>query len=134
MTIEQWGFFSHTYSDTGHSFIMVISEDSWHSFTMSSLWQWSCHYLFNKLRSVAARIRTHNLPVAGWTLTTWLQRHITKEHKKCKLSVNQLHFNLLGCIYFAAFNQAWHIIFLVEWMSFLSKWWVTTLSKGWYAL
>ena len=32
--------------DTGHLFIMVISEDPWHSHLMPSVWQWSCHYLF----------------------------------------------------------------------------------------
>ena len=39
----------HTYCDTGHLFIMVISEDPWHSNLMRSVWQWSCHYLFNDL-------------------------------------------------------------------------------------
>ena len=41
----------HTYCDTGHPFIMIISEDPWH-FTLLSVWQWSCHYLFFRLRSV----------------------------------------------------------------------------------
>ena len=47
MAIEQWGFFSmpdllwH-----GHPFIMVISEDPWHSHLLPSVLQWSCHYLF----------------------------------------------------------------------------------------
>ena len=36
----------HNYCDTGHPFIMVISEDLWHSQLMSSAWQWSCNYLF----------------------------------------------------------------------------------------
>ena len=32
MAIEQWGFFNvHTYCDTGQVFIMVISENPWHS-------------------------------------------------------------------------------------------------------
>ena len=48
----------HTYCDTGHPFIMVISEDPWHSHLLLSVWQWSCHYLFLRLRSVAAGIRT----------------------------------------------------------------------------
>ena len=42
----------HTYCDTGHPFIMIISEDPWH-FTLLSVWQGSCHYLFFRLRSVA---------------------------------------------------------------------------------
>ena len=35
----------HTYCDTGQSFIMVISENPWHSYLLPSIWQWSCHYL-----------------------------------------------------------------------------------------
>ena len=55
----------HTYCDTGHPFIMVISEDPWHSHLLPSVWQRSYHYLFLRLRSVAAGIRTYNLPLAG---------------------------------------------------------------------
>ena len=36
----------HTHCDTGLPFIMVISEDPWHSHLLPSVWQWSCHYLF----------------------------------------------------------------------------------------
>ena len=48
----------HTYCDTGLPFIMVISEDPWHSHLMPSVWQWSCYYLFLRLRSVATGYRT----------------------------------------------------------------------------
>ena len=37
--------------DTGQPFIMVISEESWHSHLLPSVWQWSCHYLFSDLSS-----------------------------------------------------------------------------------
>ena len=43
----------HAHCDTGLPFIMVISEDPWHSHLMPSVWQWSCHYLFLRLMSVA---------------------------------------------------------------------------------
>ena len=47
MAMEHWGFFRcYTYCDTGHPFIMVISEDPWHSHLLPSVWQCSCHYLF----------------------------------------------------------------------------------------
>ena len=36
----------HIYCDKGGPFIMVISEDSWHSHLLPSVWQWSCHNLF----------------------------------------------------------------------------------------
>ena len=55
----------HTYCDTGHPFIMVISEDPWHSHVMPRVFQWSYHYLFYRIWSVAAGIRTLNLPLAG---------------------------------------------------------------------
>ena len=58
----------YTYCDTGHPFIMVISEDQWHSHLLPSVWQWSCHYLFLRHRSFAGGIRTPNLPLAGRTL------------------------------------------------------------------
>ena len=35
-----------TYCDTGHPFMMVISEDPWHSHLLPSVSHWSCHYLF----------------------------------------------------------------------------------------
>ena len=48
----------HTHCDTGLPFIIVISEDPWHSHLLPSVWQWSCHYLFLRLRSVATGDRT----------------------------------------------------------------------------
>ena len=59
----------HTYCDTGYPCIMVISEDPWHSHIhlLLSIWQWSSHYLFLQLRSVAAGIRTTNLTLVRRT-------------------------------------------------------------------
>ena len=69
MTIEQWGFFSVPHLLWHwHPFIMVISEDPWHSLLMPSVWQLSCHYLFLRLRSFAAGIPTPHLPLAGQRL------------------------------------------------------------------
>ena len=48
----------HTWCDTGLPFIMVISEDPWHSHLLLSVWQWSSHYLFLRLRSGATWNRT----------------------------------------------------------------------------
>ena len=47
IAIEQWGFFyvPHLLWH-GSSVFKVISEDSWHSHPMSSVWQWNCNYLF----------------------------------------------------------------------------------------
>ena len=39
----------HTNCETGHLFIMVISEDPWHTHLLPSVWQWSCHYMFIRL-------------------------------------------------------------------------------------
>ena len=58
MAIEQWGFFSVTHlMCQGQTFIMVISEDLWHTYCSV----WSSHYLLLWLRSIAAGIRTPNL-------------------------------------------------------------------------
>ena len=43
----------HIYYDTGHPFIMVNSEDPWHSRLSNSVWQWRCHYLILRLESMA---------------------------------------------------------------------------------
>ena len=53
----------HTNCDTGLPFIMVISEDPWHSLLLPSIWQWDWPYLLLRLRSVAAEIRTPNFPL-----------------------------------------------------------------------
>ena len=58
----------HTQCDTGLPFIMVISEDSLHLHLLPSVWQWSCHYLFLRLRSVSTGHRTPDLPHARLTL------------------------------------------------------------------
>ena len=72
MAIEQWGFFSVSHLLWHGTFgIMVISEDPWHSHLMPSVWQWSYHYFFLRLRSVPNGILTPNLPLAGRTLTLW---------------------------------------------------------------
>ena len=60
MAIEQWGFFSVP-ELLWHPFIMVISEAPWHSQLLPSVWHWSCHYLFLRIRSTGAGIRTPNL-------------------------------------------------------------------------
>ena len=69
MAIEQWGSFgvSHLLWH-GTSVLMAISKDPWHSHLLPSVWQWNCHYLFLRLRSVAAGNLTQNLPLARRTL------------------------------------------------------------------
>ena len=59
----------HTYCDTGHPFIVVISEDPWHSHLLPSVWQWNYHYLFLWLKSVEAGIRTQLSACGANTLT-----------------------------------------------------------------
>ena len=66
LSLSSEGFLaSHTNCETRHPFIMVISEDPWHTHLLPSVWQWSCHYMFLRLMSVAAGIRTPNLPLWG---------------------------------------------------------------------
>ena len=58
----------HNYCYTRHMFLMVISDNPWHSHLMTSVRQWSCYYVFLRLRYVPAGIRTPNLPLASRTL------------------------------------------------------------------
>ena len=54
----------HTHCDNGHPFILVISEDPWHSHLLPSVWQWICHSMFLQQMSVAAGIWTPSFPYA----------------------------------------------------------------------
>ena len=58
----------HTHCDTG------ISEDPWHSHLLPNVWQWSCHYLFLRLRSVATGDRTPISRMRGERSTSKLPR------------------------------------------------------------
>ena len=62
MDIDQLGFFSvpHLLRHGSSVYIIIISEDPWHSHLLSSDWSWSCHYLFLRLRSVAASNTRHS--------------------------------------------------------------------------
>ena len=55
----------HTYWDTGHPIIPVISEDPWHSHLTPSVWQWSSHYLLLRFMYMAVGIPiwNSNLPI-----------------------------------------------------------------------
>ena len=64
IAIEQWGFFCVLHL-LWHETSLTISKDQRHSSLLPCVWQWSCHYLFLRLKSVAAWIRTPNLPLAG---------------------------------------------------------------------
>ena len=60
----------HTYCDTGLPFMMVIPEDPWYSHLLPSVWQWSCHYLFLRLRFTATGDRTPISRIRGERLTS----------------------------------------------------------------
>ena len=58
MAIDQWGFFSVPHLLRHRvSVYNVISKDPWHSYLLLSVQQWSCHYLFLRLRFVAFYLR-----------------------------------------------------------------------------
>ena len=89
----------HTHSDMGHPFIMIISEDPWHSHQLPSVWQWNCHYLFLRLRSVADGIRTPNLPHARRTTALPLRPiyvYFTLNHKEQHIYKISHSFFLFG--------------------------------------
>ena len=67
LSSEEDSLTGHIYCETGHPFLLVISEDPWHSH-LPSAWQWYCHYLLFRLRSASAGIWTLNHPLSGPTL------------------------------------------------------------------
>ena len=71
-TYDHWAVMGslayHTFCTRGHLFIKVIFENSWYPQLPPSVWQWSCQYLSLRYRSVAAGIRTPDLPHARRTL------------------------------------------------------------------
>ena len=90
----------HIYSDTAHPFMMVISEDPWTSHLLASVWQWSCHYLFLRLRLVLVGIRTPNPPLAGRTLkpTAQLPRRL-KDNTFLEGLIIRYHFWFCSEVY-----------------------------------
>ena len=90
MTIEQWGFFS-------------VPHLLWHGTSVcnghlrgpvtltpiTEIWQWSCHYLFLRLRCSVAVMWTSNLPLA-WPTSFWADQNGTYSsslHKMKKSSI-----------------------------------------------
>ena len=69
MDIEQWGFLNVPHLLWHEASVYnVTSEDSWHSHLLLSVKQWICNCMLLRLRSVAAGIRTPNIPHANRTL------------------------------------------------------------------
>ena len=96
MVIEQWEFFNVPHILLlGHLFIMVISEEPWHSHLVPSVRSWSCYYLFLRHRSLAAWIQTRNLPRARRTLYNQLCQRGGLFNLKAKKAM----FFLRYCIY-----------------------------------
>ena len=58
----------HAHCDTGLPFIMVISEDPWHSHLLPSVWQWSCHLPVFTTQVCRDRWSNPGLPHARRTL------------------------------------------------------------------
>ena len=78
----------HTYCDTVLPFIMVISEDPWHSHLLPSVRQWSCHYLFLRLGSVAIGDRTPISRTRGERSNSTPPRRLKKSIYTCNVRQN----------------------------------------------
>ena len=78
----------HTYCHTGHSFIMFISEDAWHLYSLLSVWQWSCHYLFYDLGLSRLGIEHPTFPLRG-KRSNRLHHQRNFENMCCKKSVTR---------------------------------------------
>ena len=72
----------HTYCINRAS---IYNGHFWGSVTLTPVpvvWHWSCHFLFLRLRSVAAGIQTPNLLHATWAIVKILSNNKLKNHKK----------------------------------------------------
>ena len=105
MAIEPWGFLTcHTHCNTGLPYIMVISEDPWHSHVMPSVWQWNCHNRFLQLRSVATGDRTSisriRIERSTSTPSQWLNKYVFSKHICLWFFYNNVNiYNLYPCVY-----------------------------------
>ena len=91
IAIEQRGSLCcFAYCDKGHPFIMVISEYPWHSRLISSVRQWSCHYLFLSL----SRLRFKHTTVRLRGERSNPLRHRCGK-KKVKVYIKLLKYNLI---------------------------------------
>ena len=77
-----------TFCDTGHSFIMVILEDPWHSHLLPSVWKWSCHYMFSDLGLLRLGFEHQKFRLRG-DLNMYLKK---KKKKKNGREKNSLRF------------------------------------------
>ena len=110
----------HTYCNTGHLFIMVISKDPWHSNLLPS-----CHYLFLLLRSnyadnlyakfIYKYLQIDNTIVHGLLKLINTQRvcDISNSLYICKIIVLSLTKNY-GFFGFINFNIIFHPIVIYE--------------------
>ena len=60
---SEGSFACHTFCDTGHPIILVISEDPWKF--LLKVWLWSCNYLYLRLRSVASMLVKNKCKIAN---------------------------------------------------------------------
>ena len=61
----------HTYCETGHPFIMVISENPWHLHLLPSVLQWNCTYLIYDLGLSRQGFEHPTICLRGDALTHW---------------------------------------------------------------
>lgn len=120
---SEGSFACHIYCETGHLFMMAMTENVWHSQLLPNVWQWRCHC--QRLRSVAVGIRTSILSLAGRMLqptarpprytnfkSFLLQKYAILATAPLPSSIcYQLHNTLLwnGMKYNCSFDQVWCI-------------------------
>ena len=78
----------HTYTDTGHPFIMVISTYPCHLHLFPRVKQWSYHYLFLRLRSVAAGFHSATMCTHRSIYIQFIRSYYQVKYGKRNASVN----------------------------------------------
>ena len=101
----------HTYRDTGHPFLMVISEDPWQSHRLPWVMQWSCNYLFLRLMPVVVGIQNSTFRMRGERFN-WLRHRSGIAICTSCLNIETMNFYLE---YFLS-AECW--VFFVLWFIF----------------
>ena len=105
------------------SFVYFVSKDPWHSHLLPSVWQWSYHYLFEQLTSVATGYWTPIYSMWGELCTNWTPRWFSlySDHAShCCLFLIYVYINniksvshLQLCILISTYDYS-HFVFFFE--------------------
>ena len=96
-----------TFCDTGHSFLMVILEDPWHSHLLPSGWQWSCRYMFSDLGLLRLGFEHQTFRLRGDLNMFFKKKKKRKRKKITPVRIYQIFFSLKKHFYCYVIALGW---------------------------